>query len=163
MGRRIGFAAALTAALALALPGSASAFFSIAPSEVNFGKQKVGTSSETVTVTALGHCPDVMLPGGGFTVGPCVDLPVDIAVSGQFRIESASCIRNDLRLTCAIDVRFTPRNRGRQRGFLRIDSDPIEGVPLKGRGCVPKGKARRLRAKGKKVGKKNVCKSKKKG
>jgi hypothetical protein len=123
------------------LGGSASAAVTFTPSSLNFGNQKVGTTSnaQLVNVQGGGCGPDTGPPP---TPGPCFSEPTDIAVSGDFVITSNNCppalLGHDINAPgkCQVYVAFRPTLRGPRNGFLRITSTPsISGVSLSGTGC----------------------------
>jgi hypothetical protein len=140
--RRLLFATALAAAVALVAPAAGSAQTAgdpvptWSPSELTFGKTKLGTPSDTRRVDVV--------PGAGCGAGWMPPLPctlsygfLDVAVSGPFEIVATTCHYGENVSPCVVVVRFRPPSRGRHDGFLRITNNRgmSRGVPLSGEGC----------------------------
>ena len=118
--------------------------FTYAPQSLSFGKQKVDTKSNAKTVTLTAICgPDYDgSPAPGFQPAPGPCSLTDIAISGDFLISSMTCPQTGFfgqsGTKCAINVKFKPKAKGKREGFLRINSNPFQGVPLDGKGCKKK-------------------------
>ena len=126
------------------------------PGNLNFGKQKTGSASNSKKVTVNHFCSPDIVVNGNPAPGPC---PVmDIAISGKFRISSTTCPTTGVPIapigSCTVSVKFKPTSKGKHHGFLRIwtgqQTNPAAGfgattapgapagVPLEGRGCKKK-------------------------
>ena len=90
----------------------------VQPTDINFGGQQTGTTSdpETVTVSNDG--------------GDGVDLEItDISISGDFDVAGGTCSVGDSLSdgdSCTIDVTFSPSADGAAAGSLTVDSDADE-------------------------------------
>lgn len=112
---------------------------------LGFSKQQVGTVSSSQRVFLDGHCNpdhDAGPPGGRIipVPGRCTEATLDIAVSGPFAIADGTCpvvFKGAVpdRPDCTVDVVYVPSARGPQAGFLRLMSNPVQGLTLVGTGC----------------------------
>jgi hypothetical protein len=114
----------------VSLVGSGTnAYVSLLPASLNFGSQRIGTSSATMSVWAIN------VTGAPFTIS-------NISTSGDFS-ESTLCgttLTAGLGQACRIDLTFKPTAQGTRNGSLTIaDSAPDSPhvVPLSGVGGAP--------------------------
>jgi hypothetical protein len=157
---------AATCVSGLLIGGTAQAV-TWSPPSLSFTKQKVGITSvsQQVVLNGEGYCGvDTGVPP---EPGPCFPEPLDIAVSGDFLITANNCpsalgrpgspggppahFPPENPPSCAVSVAFKPNAIGGRTGFLRLKSNPIQGVALYGKGCKKpkKGKLRCKKKKGK--------------
>jgi hypothetical protein len=163
--RSIRLAAVMTLSMGTLAFGASSASAAIlTPSITDFGNQKVGTKSDTKSVTLSTQCVVDM----GICVSPDAVNTTGMNVSGPFEIVKEDCPETLMSTnplgptTCKIDIAFTPNAVDPVGGKLTVD---FLSAQVKGTGTSSSSKkCKKKKGKGKSAAsaKKKKCKKRKK-
>jgi len=152
--RRLTYLVALScAATAIALPSSAAAATTAAPTSLDFGSLPVGTQSATQAVTLTQSCT---LDPVSCVAIPSIFSPVISATTGFTQTNSCPPILVALIVpqACTIDVSLVPNAVGQITGLLSTGSGG-PAVTLSGVGTSPPSSGTTTTSKGKKCKKKH--------